>query len=159
MQRVEIADATADQLRQFGVVQLGLDLGGTENRRTMIGKLAEIGYNLDFINLVEVSATPVVNDAPSGAFNTRENERGEREVRITIHKQDKPGGEDHVQVGVNGRLMLIPRGDPFFVPESYVEVLKHAVELVYPEYDPSKNDGRGGLDEPRKVHAYPFSYS
>jgi len=159
MQRIEIADATAEQLRQFGSIILGLQLGGTENRQTMIAKFSEAGYGPDFINLGDPATAPVGSPKEGGAFNSRLNERGDTEVRIVIHKQDKAGGEEPVPVAVNGRSMWMPRGVPHLVPETYVEVLDHAIEKIYPEYDPSENGGRGGLGEPRLVHAYPFSYA
>jgi hypothetical protein len=42
------------------------------------------------------------------------------------------------------------------VPEAYVEVLENAVEFQYPPYD-GESDFLGGLKEPERVSAYPFS--
>ena len=156
--RIKIADATPAQLREFGANTLGLELHGRETAQMMMGKFAEVGYNVDDIALQAPTVVP--SGGPNGdvAFNTRIRNDGVKEIRIVIHTQDKPGGEDPVQVGVNGKLMLIPRGEPQWVPESYVEVLNNAVEYVYAEYQGGTGN-LGGLQKPREVKSYPFSHA
>ncbi len=159
MERIKIADATPAQLREFGTNSLGLELHGRETTAMMTAKFAAVGYNVDDIGLQE--ATVVPSGGPNGdvAFNIRDvRADGIKEIRILIHTQDKPGGEDPVQVGVNGKLMLIPRGEPQWVPESYVGVLNNAVEYVYDEYQGGTGN-LGGLSKPREVKSYPFSYA
>lgn len=157
-ERIKIADATPAQLREFGANTLGLELHGRETGAIMAAKFAEVGYNVDDIGLQTPAVVPSGGPNGEAAFNTRDRADGVKEVRIVIHTQDKPGGEDPVQVGVNGKLMLIPRGEPQWVPESYVEVLNHAVEYVYDEYKGGP-DNLGGLNKPREVKSYPFSYA
>ncbi len=158
MERIKIADATPAQLREFGTNTLGLELHGRETAAMMAAKFAEVGYNVDDIGLQE--ATVVPSGGPNGdvAFNTRIRGDGVKEILINIHVQDKDGGDEPVPVGVNGKLMLIERGVPSWVPESYVGVLNNAVEYVYEEYQGGTGN-LGGLSKPREVLSYPFSYA
>ena len=45
--------------------------------------------------------------------------------RVMIPKGAEPG-DDGVEVGLNGRMFLIRRGEPVELPEPLVEVLEHA---------------------------------
>ena len=45
--------------------------------------------------------------------------------RVMIPKGAEPG-DDVVEVGLNGRMFLIRRGEPVELPEPLVEVLEHA---------------------------------
>lgn len=160
VERIQIEEATAEQLRQFGVQVLGLEVTGRENKQMMMGKFTEVGFNMAFITLTSAAPTPTGGPTDErGAFNRRENEAGRKEVRIMIHTVDQPGGDRDVVVAVNGKFMTIPRGKPQWVPESYVEALDHAEEQTYDQYDQSVNDGMGGLNRPRLVKSYPFSFA
>lgn len=157
MDRIEIDDATADQLRTFAGQILGIEIGGRENKPTMIGKMTEVGYSMSFINLPPSAPTPSGGPSQRGAFNTRINAAGVKEIRIILHTKDEPGGARAVPVQVNGKPMLVPRGEECWVPAHFVEALDHAEEDIYDEYSP--DDGLGGLRKPRKVKSYPFSYA
>lgn len=61
---------------------------------------------------------------------------------IATNDQDK----QPVQVGVNGRMYVIKRGEEVIVPESVINVLRDAVQHIY---DPKTM-------KESKVHAYPF---
>lgn len=157
MDRIELQDATAEQLRRFGATILGIEVSGRENREKMLAKFAEVNYGLGFITLPDEAPVPTGGPrADNAAFNRRTNpDTGKEEVLILLHTEDKPGGDRAVAVGVNGSQMLIPRGEKVWVPEAYVEVLNNAEEYHYPEYD----DGLGGLKKPRVVKSYPFSFA
>jgi len=73
-------------------------------------------------------------------------------VRINIGIQEEAGGNEPVPVGVNGKIMLIPRGKDVDIPESYLEALQHAVTYKYD----SLPDGMGINPVPREVQLYPF---
>lgn len=166
MRRIDIESASAAELRKFGRVALGLDIAETLNKPQILGKLQEAQYTQPFILLEEQPAPPGA-PAPSNGRVTRpavrangepirrEDGRQMIETRIIINRSERPGGDEPVQVGVNGRLMLIPRGEAVFVREDYLEALEHAVEDVYDPYD----GGIGGLKKPRQVQSYPFSYA
>jgi len=158
MSLIQITDATPAQLRAFGANTLGLELHGRETAQMMVGKFAEVGYNLETIKLEEPATVPSGRPDGDTAFNTRVRADGIKEARIVIHTQDKPGGEEPVPVTVNGSKMFIERGVPSWVPEHFIEALDHAVEDVYSEFAGGSGN-LGGLAKPRKVHSYPFSYA
>jgi hypothetical protein len=157
MKRLPIDEADASQLQAFATVHLGLELGGRENRPTLRSKIAEAGWDKDFIVVEEASAGASVPTGSGHYTNTRPSDKhpGEVDVKIMVHTSTAADGEQPVFVSVNGSAMLIPRGEPSWVPQRYVEVLEHAVEQVY---DASPDGGRGGLPAPRAVPSYPFSY-
>jgi hypothetical protein len=72
-------------------------------------------------------------------------------VKILIARTEDAGGDEPVPVGVNGPIMLVPRGEPVEIPYAYYEVLKNAVKDIY---DPLPDGGMNPV--PRKVPAYPF---
>lgn len=159
--RIKISEATAKQLRDFGEIALGLEIGGRENSQIMLGKIAATGYSLDDIPDLSSPEPSQPGAAPVGEGNPsyRMGDDGVPEHRILIPESDKPGGSDPVQVGVNGRLILIARGTPSWVPEPYVEALRNAVEFVYEEFKGQKAENGidiGGLSKPRSVQSYPF---
>lgn len=157
--KIAVAEATAEQLRAFASMTLGLQLTGRETKSAMIAKLSEVGYAVPFIHLPDAGVEPQFTDRGSRPFQSRMGKfNGEpcEERQIVIHTQDKPGGQEPVQVGVNGRTMLIPRGVPEFVPVPYIEALENAREYVYAEFT---GEGLGGLGKPREVLSYPFAYA
>ena len=50
---------------------------------------------------------------------------------IRLARTEEAGGEEAVPVGVNGDVMLVPRGEDVPVRLPYVEVLRHAQKIVY----------------------------
>ncbi|MCD6006907.1 hypothetical protein [Halomonas sp. IOP_31] len=91
--------------------------------------------------------TPDANDAPAPTFDNPaapgETNRAKRyRIIIATNDQDK----QPVQVGVNGRMYVIKRGEEVTVPESVVENLSNAVQHIY---DPKTM-------KESKVLAYPF---
>jgi hypothetical protein len=156
-----ITEATVGELRDFAIIDMGLDdVKPGDKRETIIAKLAQAGYNIPTITIANPEAViaPKEASAIGGQRRPGKNPGDPDDIRIMLHKTDKAGGSRPVPVGVNGRIMLIPRGEQVWVPEPYVQVLKNAVELQYPPYD-SDGDFLGGLKEPEEVPAYPFSYA
>lgn len=72
-------------------------------------------------------------------------------VTVIVATQDTAGGNEPVPVSVNGKAMLIPRGEEATIPWAYYQVLKDAVEF---RYDPLPD---GGMSPARKVMRYPFN--
>jgi hypothetical protein len=156
----DIADCSLGEIRGFLSDVLGVpDLHGRETLVQLQAKLAQVGYTVKFITVpFEYAASMPDAVRPTDTDRYRTNEDGSKSVKIIIQTSDRAGGDRPVPVGVNGRIMLIPRGTPVWVPESYVEVLKHAVEHAYDEYDADSNIF-GGLQARKDVSAYPFSYA
>ena len=160
---VDLAKATAVQLRDFLTTVKGCEVTGKETAEQLKAMLQTVGWSESFITAVDSRAPSDAAPAISSRFNRRATDRMDEEgnpiyeVRIMVQTTEKEGGDKPFPVGVNGRMMLVPRGVECWVPERYVEVLHHAQEGIYPEYDPER-DIRGGLGDERVVSAYPFSY-
>lgn len=78
-------------------------------------------------------------------------------ARVLIHKDPTPGhANSAIPVGVNGRMIFVPRGVPVNVQLEYVEVLKNAVQrLVIQKKEPSASAPAGEISE-EEVLSYPF---
>ncbi|MCB1341382.1 MAG: hypothetical protein KDK24_10025 [Pseudooceanicola sp.] len=163
MERISTSDATAEQLRAFATMMLGLEIDGRWQAPKILEAMVKGGYTADTIPLVQSQTGPAPRVlragevAPSKVVSTKAKDGSTYDRRfylINVHTNDGPGGQEPVPVGVNGRIMFIERGKPQEVPEEYVAALKNAVMDVYPAY----TEGMGGLGEPQKVQMYPFSY-
>lgn len=155
--KIAIEDADLGQLKTFAQTVLGLEFPRNASGQVVRGKMQEAGYNADFITLFEKVQPGAAShvDGHSARDASRFERDGRTYYRILIPNEEKPGGEDPVPVGVNGRSMFIPRGVPSEVPEEYVEVLENAQAYVY---EPYSGEGLGGLKPPKVVKSYPFSY-
>lgn len=152
MPRVLITDADAKQLRTFGKIFLGLDIEGNETINQMKSKLQTAGYEHDYIVSAEPEAQQPEGVSRPVSYREVKMPSGEmqKQVCIQIESANMVGGDRPVPVGVNGQAMLIPRGRPVWVPESYEEVLRNAVEDHYDQTD-------SGLGTPHKSRSYPYS--
>ena len=154
-----IEDASDAELKNFLIMAFGVmeeDIPADAGRAGLISALGKLGHEGD-IRVMAVAAQPVLRDNPVGEIPAAVifKVEGRDFVRVQIHTSDKPGGEEPIQLGVNGKLMFVPRGEPVEIPLEYASVLANAREWVYDEY----RDGMGGLKKPREVHTYPFSYA
>lgn len=163
---VSVQEARPEQLREFLTVVKGVECTGKENSAALKTMLQGVGWMEDFITVADTrtlsgmpnDGTPQIQRRPASPERLNENKEVIHEVRIQLQTTDKEGGDQPVPVGLNGMVMLVPRGRPVWVREEYVEILKASTELVYPEYDQEKNL-LGGLGEPREVMSYPFAYA
>lgn len=146
--RKKIDEATVEEIRVFARTAFGLDIGAQEHKSTVLEKLATVGYSSDEITIF----APVDPRKTSGTVGTVKNDAGKECYNVIIPEENGPGGQEPVPVGVNGNVMLIPRGKECLVPVEYIEVLRNAVR---DEYDPVTT-GYGGITKPRKVPAYPI---
>lgn len=151
---IKIADATDAQLRAFANGTLGFNLPANTKDTTVLARI-KAAWDKDYILVAEESAAAdgtQSGDAPPApsAIKAATDERPEK-VRIIINVTEETGGNDPVVVGVNGKVMLIPRGEEVEIPHPYFEVLKNAVTHKYEQLPD------GGLNPvPREVSLYPF---
>ena len=158
-QKIAIADASVEQLRNFAEVGLQIEVPKTANSAVITSRLREAGFSGDDIPLIKVQS-PTSGKTSFGNSVFKDPETGRQMCRINIPTQEKPGGQEPVPAGVNGVVMLLPRGQDINVPVEYVEVLKNAVSYHYKPYTGFNADGSmslGGLDNPDKVEEFPFS--
>ncbi|KKK79022.1 hypothetical protein LCGC14_2837670 [marine sediment metagenome] len=148
--QVKIAEATHDQLLKFARETLGFNSPPNIGRETLVARIS-VAWTKDYITVAEAAAE-VSQAGPQPLPQTAEQEAPEKPmVRINIHITEEAGGNEAVPVGVNGRIMLIPRGKDVDIPYTYYEVLKHA---VMKKYDPMPDGGMNLV--PREVPTYPF---
>lgn len=78
-------------------------------------------------------------------------------ARVVIHRDPTPNHRNGpIHLGVNGRIIAVPRGGEFDIPIPYVEVLKNAVTVVTEQTEQATKDNPSGSyrEEPRT--SYPF---
>jgi len=152
MKLIPISEATEAQLRTFAQETLGIEV--------------KPSASIDKVRAAVASAwdrdIPVTDDnedlAPEQQARAPVPVKDEHLlpdeglVRINIGIQEEAGGNDPVAVGVNGRIMLIPRGRDVDIPERFLEALQHAVTYKYDNLP----DGMGINPVPREVQLYPF---
>lgn len=170
MRTIAIAEATEEQLRQFCQDSLGLSVHPSAKRETIISRIRGAQHQGDSIEILVDDIEPATGAAPPqgevkpdvtleapevAAEEQTELQRlgAPEKVMVNISMTDEPGGKDPVPVGVNGRVMLIPRNKNVEIPFPYFEALNKAVTYVY---DPGP-DGLGLEPIPRKVKVYPVS--
>lgn len=149
MKTKPVAEATFEEVRLFAQVSLGLDIDERVSKKeTILAKAEKAGHRIEQVIIYDM---PKQSDlAPKSVGRTRDI-NGEECVKINVAAVEGQGGDRPVPVTVNGRTMLIPRGDDVWVPVRYAEVLKNA---VMDEYEQSTK----GLGDPRKTYSYPFNY-
>jgi hypothetical protein len=142
--KIPIAEATEEQLRAFAETHLGISIHANSKIETLRAKVSA-AWNKDEITVSDDAPEPRLERrvAPVSASNGK--------VKLIIQRTDEAGGDEPVPVGVNGRVMLIPRGEEVEVPQSYFEVLKNAIKHIY---EPLKDGGINPV--PRKVAMYPY---
>ncbi len=148
---IKIADATEEELRTFGRGTLGLSLPPNCKIETLRSKIQQ-AWDKEHILLADPDQpeAPPAGAAPQPVTDEQQPPK-RKMVRINIPITEEAGGTEPVPVGVNGSIMLIPRGEDVDVPEPYVEALEHAITHVY---DPLPEGGINPV--PRKVPLYPF---
>lgn len=145
---VKASEAKADEIRRFLVQHTNNDPGPKATLAMLKAKLAEVHDKPEFV-LCEPEPHDVAKPAPAGFDITS---AADPIVTLILIEQEGPGGKRDLQVSVNGRLMLLPRGRPIDVPYRYFEALKNAVQTLY---DPDPEDKHNLVS--REVPSYPFS--
>ena len=149
--QVKIAEANHSELLMFARDTLGLNLPPNTKVETLIARITA-AWDKEHILVPEAEPEKPKQSGPKPQPVTSAQEEPEKaKVRVIIQVTEEAGGADPVPVGVNGKVMLIPRGEEVDIPESYFEVLQHAITHKY-EALPD-----GGMNPiPRKVPLYPF---
>ena len=144
--KVLLKDASGPQMRKFASAVLGMEFPRTEANESVRAKIAS-AWNKDEIDVIE-DAAPMEGTVAPVTILAKKNSK----VKIRISRTEGAGGKDPVPAGVNGKIMLIPRGLDVEIPKSYFEVLTHAIIHVFEPLE----DGKGIDPIPREVPAYPF---
>ena len=149
--QIPIEQASHAELLQFARDTLGLNLPPNTKVTTLRAKISA-AWSKDHINLpvTEAEETTQVGSDPQPVTAEQQVPNADK-VRIKIAITEEAGGNEPVPVGVNGRIMLIPRGKEVDIPVSYFEILEHAIAY---KYDPMPEGGMNPV--PREVPMYPF---
>lgn len=148
--KVLLKDATGPQMRAFAEAYLGMTFRHNEANEKVRASIAE-AWQKDEIIVNEPDAQEPLVGSPPRQATAEQAAKSSDKVRIIIQRSEEAGGDEPVPVGVNGKVMLVPRGEPVEIPRPYFEVLQHAVKHVYEQL------AEGGINPiPRQVPAYPF---
>lgn len=165
---IKTATATDRQLLDFARTFLQIDgVQPNSSRETLLSKIAKV-HQHDTVTVVstddeapepEHNAPParVVPDVLDDGLRMDTDSRSDPTYTIILQQQSGLGnfGKRPVPVGVNGRVMLIPRGIEVTIPARFFLALREAVE--------SKFEDVVDQDNPTKVErvetetlSYPF---
>lgn len=162
LQKIPVEEATEQQLRDFARDVLGIEIHHSAKHATCIAKVKEAWDKPEIMVAVTEPAAEAGSDVPESKEEPAQPPRpvtaAQRPpkagyVRVRIDIQDIPGGNEPVPVGVNGKVMVVPRAKECDIPEAYYEVLENSVSHIY---DPLP-DGKGINPEPRKVPSIPVA--
>jgi hypothetical protein len=152
MKTIPIDEATEEELRTFALDTLGIGIKATAKLETV---RARVRQAWDKPEIRVDDSEPLSKEVPSKAspqpVTDAQQAPAEGMVRLILGVTEDAGGADDVQVGVNGKIMLVPRGKEVEIPEPYFESLAHAVTH---KYDALPDGGMNPI--PRKVPLYPF---
>lgn len=146
---VSLDKATGAEMRAFASSHLGMDFKFNDANEKVRAAIRQ-AWNKDEIVVDEPDEPSAQTGTPPGPAQAAKEGDAEK-VRVIIHITEESGGEESVPLGVNGRVMLVPRGKEEDLPPAYFEVLKNAVRHVF---DALPDGGMSSV--PRKVQAYPF---
>jgi hypothetical protein len=156
--RIPLNDATHDQLLQYGQTVLGLPFAPVWKIETMIAKILEARPGLDFIE-IEMDDAPAAQANPSAPpdipaeLKAAAVPSGDDWVTIRLGADPGKGGDRDKDVGVNGQIMMIPRGKDVAIPRSYYMALLNTEQLIY------ETDKNGNLlHPPRKVQRFNIAH-
>lgn len=157
MKQIPIAEATAAQLREFARDALGLpDIKDTANKAQLLAQIQAAWDKPHIVVSVVDESLPARRTAKAAIAEETPDNHPEK-VTVLIHVQEEKGGDRPVELSVNGKIMLVPRGVEAEIPWPYYIALKHAEQHFYDPL-PVNDQESGGLNpEPRKVMRYPFS--
>lgn len=174
-ENIALNDATPEQIRHHCEINFGLEIAEDEPIEQITTRLLEIqpaavetgipNYDLtpttaSEADRPEVAASPPPEppvEKPVVERYSDATSRGDPVITVEIAKEPhRPGsiGTEPAKVGVNGKMMLIPRGRPVQIPFRYYLALLEARETQYVQRE--TNAGEFILDE-SIAYAYPFS--
>jgi len=164
--KIKIKQATLNQLKAFAEAHLGIyfqDGIAVGAARAQV----EQAWGHDTISVQVADDTPgqpaaaqpaavaPPQAAPPAQGKGGRPVAGKDMVTVFIDERDEPGGDRPVEVGVNGKMMVIPRGQDVQIPYPYYLALLDAKVWVYvPKKD--ANGTINGLEStPREHLQYP----
>ncbi len=148
---IALRDADLEELFYFANTVLQLNVPRTTKEDNLRGKIM-MAHEGDITVPVDMSAS-----APAEVRSTttsplkQGSSKGVPKVMLNIAVAEGDGGDRPVPVGVNGSIMLVPRGKDVEVPWPYYLALKAAVKTIHAQ------DTNTGDMESHDTPSYPFS--
>lgn len=158
---VSLQSADLAQLRYIAGPVLGLDVHRNAGKDALRAKIGAATAQTEF-SIPATTAPADTDTAPAAeppaetgvarsaiTFVSPTSGRNDPKVTLIIERSDKEGGDRAVPVGVNGTMILIPRGEEAEIPWRYYLALRNAMETAY------ASDPESGEVEERDVPSYP----
>lgn len=152
MARKSIVDAETSEIRKFAETQ-GLNIHPNANKQTAIQRLKTV-WAEDWIEVSDAERIGEHRPAPRQVPEDDDRDSSQAYYRIHIAQSEGEDVDQLVQVGVNGDVMVIPRGKEVDIRAPYLEVLRNAVTHQYYHEDPTDI---GSEILKREVPLYPVS--
>lgn len=162
MQKINITDATDEQIRAFAIsLQLDED-GAIASARDRADLMAVLGpaWSDDYIFAEESDGERGDTVTPVAQISLKTGRDDGPLVQFKIMQTEMPGGKHPASPSVNGKMLVMQRGMLLEAPYAYYQVLQHAiVGVVEQGADTAGADGqrRPGDLIPTQVTNYPLS--
>lgn len=136
-QSVSLDEATTEQVRAYASNFLGIPVDDVPDGEVMAKIRASIEGNQIFVATPEADAdmsgtapTPAAESAGGGMVGSLG--RDDPKVTLTLHAEERDGVvvNRHKEVGVNGVVWLLKRGEPITIPYRVYIALKNAERHV-----------------------------
>lgn len=157
--KIPINEATTAQLRDFASLHLGLDIRPSAKHETVLARVQSAWDKEEIIVYGETEDERQSGPKPEPVTEEQRQkmrQQGDGKIRLLIGVTEEPGGEEPVPVGINGRVMLIPRDKEVAVPLPYFRALEQAITFKYIQQVDERGNDAGLNPAPRKVPLYPF---
>lgn len=150
-----INDATPDELRAYAVQFLGIPVEDTSDAEVLAKvRAANEGDTIFVAEEAETTDQTGTPPAPVGEGLGLQGTLGRNDpkVQLTLHAEDRDGvvNNRHKEVGVNGRVWLLKRGESITIPYRVYLALEAAERNVI------THDGEGNTRE-QKVKNTPYN--
>ena len=93
---------------------------------------------LDTASASAVAETKSVKRAVATRTAGHDAQLSGKTLELNIYASEQEHGSNAVEIGLNGVMYLVPRGEYFTVPEELVEILRTAITSIT---SPAKNGG------------------
>lgn len=132
-----------------------LDIGQLRRAAKLLGITAERTWSKeDFVEAIQSKQDP--SDMISAVFD-KSIGPAPGYARVLIHRNPTTNHMNGpVHLGVNGRLIAMPRGAEFDIPIPFVEALKNATSLVMEAAGAATKNSPGGVYEEQERASYPY---
>lgn len=154
--KIEIKDATDDQIREFAETTLQVDTSEARNRAALMAAIGPAWPN-DFIMIADPERDAqgeIVTPTPVHTFDSSRDDGPATTFKIM--QTDMPGGKHPAAPDVNGRKLVIQRNVLVTAPYAFYLALTNAKVAV-----PHQDAGVPGLPAPEvqftEVTNYPLS--